>query len=650
MCKLRTFLRSYSMASVAGTTSYIHSISTTSVATPCQTSNAAARRTEAMHELLSSERKYACDLALVCGLHIPLAQGKPVCVPGPSTFSVNSRLGPSSPALSASSSSTNPSQYRPPMTSEDVRIVFRNISDIERLSSRFVKRLETVIDRASNDSGVDEDKVGELFLEIIQVLEPLYKTYVMTHLAALAHFSRLSSSPTLWSYLSSDNRIPDLPSFLMRPAQRIPEYCRLLGSIIDTTPASHRDLTAPLSRAYILMEKIAREISTTSNGINGSTNTDTEIAQLAQLESRLDGYSIFLGRLAEHIKCWENETRRCVESLQRWSITFGAVLGLPPLSSASYPPAYKEFTSLLFFLSELCTTLEMTLDPLLHKLEAMTEHPKRLLEEMHTLESLRTPSSLFARFWRPNTSKRYHNLQSELSSQLPVLLDAMDRAIGLAVRIMTQEFLEPVRGKWIKLFDSLREANEHYGGAEETSRAWRGRWEDGWQMFLTWREGFILRESTVRGIHSSARSDLSLPVRLSVTSAEPPSANDVPSVSPAGSPPRLQMRFSFPPSSSRTRRSTVHRATVLYTIRVLRSYSPPPHSPYRGHSFFTLVDGDCFEVLEEYDHPAIHADLPRCFVSKRDQDCLLKVRARNRGVGYEPGDVGWALARFVSAD
>lgn len=54
------------------------------------------------------------------------------------------------------------------MTSEDVRIVFRNISDIESLSSWFVKRLETVVDRASNDSGVDEDKVGELFLEIVR--------------------------------------------------------------------------------------------------------------------------------------------------------------------------------------------------------------------------------------------------------------------------------------------------------------------------------------------------------------------------------------------------------------------------------------------------------------------------------------------------
>jgi len=53
------------------------------------------------------------------------------------------------------------------MTSEDVDIVFRNISDIMSLSSRFVERLEKVVDCASDDSGIDEDKVGELFLEIV---------------------------------------------------------------------------------------------------------------------------------------------------------------------------------------------------------------------------------------------------------------------------------------------------------------------------------------------------------------------------------------------------------------------------------------------------------------------------------------------------
>jgi hypothetical protein len=110
------------------------------------------------------------------------------------------------------------------------------------------------------------------------------------------------------------------------------------------------------------------------------------------------------------------------------------------------------------------------------------------------------------------------------------------------------------------------------------------------------------------------------------------------------------MRFLFPLSSlsvSRIRQSVTRAASVLHTIRVIQSYSPPPHDPYQGHSFFKLVDGDCFQVLEEYDHPSIHADLPQCFVNEKGEDCLLKVRARNRGIGYEAGDVGWALAKFV---
>lgn len=110
------------------------------------------------------------------------------------------------------------------------------------------------------------------------------------------------------------------------------------------------------------------------------------------------------------------------------------------------------------------------------------------------------------------------------------------------------------------------------------------------------------------------------------------------------------MRFSFPLSSlslSRIRQSVTRAAPTIYTIQAIQSYSPPPHDPYRGHSFFKLVDGDRFQVLEEYDHPSIHADLPQCFVDEKGEDCLIKVRARNRGIGYEAGDVGWALAKFV---
>ena len=383
----------------------------------------------------------------------------------------------------------------------------------------------------------------------IPVLEPLYKTYSRTHSAALTHLQRLSLSPVFWSYpsdvrsfLSSDTRIPDLPFFLMKPEQRVPEYCRLLDSIIDTTPISHRDFAA-LVEARDQMDKVARDLDDvresvrgilpktipTFNGTNGPGNTEAN--KLAQLESRLDDYVIFSDRFAECVKDWEIATRRSVESLQQWGITFGAVLALAPPSSAPYHPAYQVFISLLYSLRGLCRTLEddlqTTFQPLLRKLKAMTKHPKRLLNEMHSLE---LPPSPLARFWRPDTSKNHHRylaIRSTLLSQLPVFLDAMDRAIELAVRIMTQRqvtFLDAVRSKWIHLFNSLKEEGEHYGGTEETLRAWQVRWAVGRQMLLIWGERY-LGESAVREVSPATSSEINPPAWPPAMSAGLPPVN-----------------------------------------------------------------------------------------------------------------------------
>ncbi|KAG8218110.1 hypothetical protein J3R82DRAFT_3632 [Butyriboletus roseoflavus] len=657
------------------------SISTTSVATPHR-SNGVTGREDAMHELLSSERRYARDLALVCNIHIPLAQGKPISVddiPGPPHLSAKSRPGPSPLRFTASSSSTNSPQSRPLMTSDDVGTVFRNIGDIANLSSHFVKRLETTFDRAFDGSS-DEDKVGELFLEIIPNLGPLYQTYSGTHSAALAHCQQLLLSPALWSYTSdirnhlSDTRIPDLPSFLLKPQKRVSEYCQLLDSIIHNTPVSHRG-RASLVQARDQMERVARDIINDRNIARGvlSINTTsistringhgtTESNTLAQLESRLKGYPNFLDKFAEGVTDWAVAMRHSVESLQKWGISFGAVLGLAS-PSAVHCAAYEVFTSLLSSLPEVCTSLEndlqKTFNPLLRKLKEMTEHPKRRLNEMHSLESARTPSSPLVRLRGSDTSKNhqyYHQLRSTLLSQLPVLLQAMDRATALAVLIVAQRqvaFFNAVRDKWINFFNSMTEEGEHYGGAEETLRTWRARWEEGLQTLLRWGMKYRLGESAVRQNSSASWSEISLPIQLSVASAGLPLVNDT-SRFPLGVPRRLRTSISYPPgpppSSRRTRQSITDVAPVPYTIQVRRSYTPPPHNPYWGHPFFKLVIGDSFEVVHEYGHPSTHTDLPQFFLGKEREDCLLKVRARNGGVEHEAGDVGWALARFVSPD
>ena len=50
------------------------------------------------------------------------------------------------------------------MTSDDVDIIFRNITEIASFSSQFVRRLETAYYGANH-----QDEVGELFLEIVRL-------------------------------------------------------------------------------------------------------------------------------------------------------------------------------------------------------------------------------------------------------------------------------------------------------------------------------------------------------------------------------------------------------------------------------------------------------------------------------------------------
>ncbi|KAF8119556.1 Dbl homology domain-containing protein, partial [Boletus edulis] len=462
-------------------------------------SHEATRRTDPMWELLSSERTYAQDLALVCNIHLPLAQGS---YPPDVQFNGGKPVSIQGPGFAPSSSFAHPS----PMTDDDVRSIFRNISDIASLSSRFVERLETVANRRMtqiNEGGSDEGNVGNVFLDIIPDLERLYKTYLSTHPAARSRLRQFSKSPANRNYTSVIQShllpgTPQLASFLEKPKQRIPEYCRLLHSIIDTSSVSHRDLIA-LAQARDQMNRLAGELRNARNlfpfalslkipSIPTRTHgpASTEVDDLAQLENRLRQYLIFLDNLARYVKDLEGAIRLSVELLQQWSITFGAVLGFGPSQSASYLPAYAALIPLLSSLLELCKTMESDLQisfiPLLNKLKAMTERPQQLLDEMHTLEP-HTPSSPFAKFKYHffNKRRRYTDLRSKLLAELPLLLNAMDRAIGLAIRIAIQgilKFVERVRDKWMSFFNSMVEGDEHYGGTEEILRAWSTAWED----------------------------------------------------------------------------------------------------------------------------------------------------------------------------
>ncbi|KAF8845915.1 hypothetical protein BDN67DRAFT_1872 [Paxillus ammoniavirescens] len=543
----------------------------TSAVTDAATSNQPTVMTKRMHallELLTSERAYASDLALIRDIHIPLALGQPApfnttSPPSPPPFSPGSGSGSSSRTVStASDSSTTSSQLGPPMTRDDVRIIFGNINDLALFSDQFVERLEEALGGVL-EGGSGEDSVGALFLELIPALEPPYKTYITRHPTALAHLNALPPSPGLSGYLSQTRTLAsslthawDLASLLIKPVQRLLKYSLLLGAIIDATPDSHGDRAA-LVKARQKMEEVARSVnedrrrwevvrevlggapipnangtgkpkkgsSTVNVGVsvaasahvsrmrslrgprikdlaeNGPDNA--EAVEVARLEGELQKYSAFLDKLAKDVRDWRNAMHTSFVGLRQWGITFGTVLGLTPspdlpsgdpdeVDPEMRSEAYDAFTLLLSTLPELSTALDKNLQlvfvPILCDLKAMIEPPTKLLGAMHSLEPLHV--ALLHTPYPPSKSRRpaqtlltasqsYLALRSSLSSELPILLRALNRATGLAVRVLAQEqtaFYEAVGERWGELWDALRVEGERCGGADETLRVWGERW------------------------------------------------------------------------------------------------------------------------------------------------------------------------------
>ena len=254
--------------------------------------------------------------------------------------------------------------------------------------------------------------------------------------------------------------------------------------------------SAHLSRMKSLRTPKAKDMAE-----NASDNA--EAVEVARLEGELQRYAAFLDKLARDVKEWRLSMRCALVALWQWGITFGAVLGLTPSASLLEPSksadeadaegrseAYDAFTLLLASLPGLCADLEQELQksfiPLLVNLKAMMEPPTKLINAMHSLEPLHV--ALLHTPFSPSKSRRhaptlltasqsYLALRSALSAELPILLRGMNKATGLAVRIIAEQqsgFYTSVGERWAELWDALRVEGERCGGADETLRVW---WE-----------------------------------------------------------------------------------------------------------------------------------------------------------------------------
>ncbi|KAI0343603.1 hypothetical protein BDW22DRAFT_1316527, partial [Trametopsis cervina] len=453
------------------------------------------KRTHALLELLSSERAYASDLALIRDIHIPLALGA-CSSPAPlqNAPPTPPSSGSSSRTLSTASDSSTGSHMAPPMTEKDTKIIFMNVADIAMFADIFSERLEEALGSVL-EGGSGEDHVGALFLEMIPQLEPLYGTYVTRHPTALEHLNSLPQTPSLTTYLSLTHTLAqslthawDLPSLLIKPVQRLLKYSLLLNAIIEETPDGHPD-KENLKKARERMELVAHgvnegrrrrevvkevlsggilgkggEIKAKKKGLNVGVATSVSLGRMKSIraaafkvkegnEANLEAEQVsgmgeelkaceaFIRAFAKDAARWTKTLKAMVEGLRQWTLSFGQVIGV---TAEQHSEAFDAFLTviehrLLPICDKLDTVIREQLFEQLARLTASTDAPERLLEAMRTLEPLHYGLLNFnVSKSRPppqllEASKSYVALRAQLFAELPQYLELLHRGIVAAI-------------------------------------------------------------------------------------------------------------------------------------------------------------------------------------------------------------------------
>lgn len=152
--------------------------STTNPAATAQTS----KRVHALNELLTSERVYASDLAVMRNVYIPLALGQKPLMNMPSADPQSS-----SSASNALLDALGDGEEAP-MTPQDVRVVFSNTEELAVFADAFAERIEASMGGAlggasslgedgatalEGDDGAKTDSIGALLLEVVSPAAPL---------------------------------------------------------------------------------------------------------------------------------------------------------------------------------------------------------------------------------------------------------------------------------------------------------------------------------------------------------------------------------------------------------------------------------------------------------------------------------------------
>ncbi|KAK7691906.1 hypothetical protein QCA50_005311 [Cerrena zonata] len=495
-----------------------------------------SKRIHTLLELLSSEKTYASDLAIIQDIHLKTALGQPLASLPSSNVSL-----PSGP-FDTSNTSSSPL----PMTVDDAKIIFNNIGDLVTFSDGFTILLEEALGNVL-DGGIGEDYVGAVFLEMVPKMKPIYTQYITKHPAALERLNALPQTPSLAHYLSRTRELSqhlthawDLPSLLIKPVQRLSNYSLLLSAIIDETPESHPD-KSKLKEAKVKMEGVAfdinegrrrrevvKEVLTTGSAVSLNARKETkpkrkglgmgiavtaslarmksttspsalrakegmdanaEAIAVAEMSRRLKAYDEAIRDYAMDVVKWSESVKILAGSLHDWTFSFGKLVGLDENHRSAAYDAFVEVIEkgILLACDALSEKTEKQLLVQLSKLKETVLAPERLLEAMYTLEPLHygllntdvaknrpTPSLLDA-------SRSYVALRGQLFAELPRYLQLLEKGVHFTVVELTEWqtlFWSDIWGQWEELWNSLKLEAEDYGNGEETIKNWKRRHEE----------------------------------------------------------------------------------------------------------------------------------------------------------------------------
>ncbi|KAJ3070680.1 Myosin 10A, isoform D [Podochytrium sp. JEL0797] len=202
------------------------------------------KRQEVIHEIIHTERDYVSDLEIM--IHVYMKK-------------IKEAKG---------------------MRPKDVSVVFSNLEAILPLNMELLKRLEER--QAMHKNGVVE-QIGDIFVKVTDYLK-MYTMYCSNHPYALMKLQTVRQTRSTAKFLDALSFLPecrnlDLPTFLLKPIQRICKYPLLIRETIRHTHPSHPDFP----HLTLALSKIETVVTIVNEGARQAEN----VQKMLDLQTRL---------------------------------------------------------------------------------------------------------------------------------------------------------------------------------------------------------------------------------------------------------------------------------------------------------------------------------------------------------------------------